>query len=100
MGELNANCGILSVEEIDDAGEGSDMLVLPEAEIAIRNAALGQHAGGFHHDEPKSTNAETAQVNKMPVIGKAIDRRILAHGRHHSPIAQGKAAQCGGRHQL
>jgi hypothetical protein len=100
MGQLDAGGGALGVQEIDDAGEGGDMLVLPQAQIGIGNAALGGNAGGFEDHQAKAANGKAPEMDQMPVIGEAVLRRILAHGGDDRAVAQGQAAQGGRGKQL
>src|SRR5450631_3587563 len=51
VGELDSSVRAVGVEEIDDAGERGDVLVLPEAEVVGGDAALGENRGGFGEDQ-------------------------------------------------
>jgi hypothetical protein len=46
---------------------------------------LGDH-------QPGAADGAAAQVHQVPVLGHAIDRRVLAHGRDHYAVGQLQAA--------
>jgi hypothetical protein len=96
MGELDTGSGALAVQEIDDAGQRSNLLVLPQAKVAIADAAFRRHRRCLEHHQTEATNAEAPEMNEVPVIGEAVLCRILAHGRDDRAVAQGEAAQRGG----
>ena len=93
MGKLNAGGSTLAVQEVDNAGQGRDLLILPQAQICVGNAPFGHDAGRFHDHQPEAAQREAAKMDEMPVIGEAVDGRILAHRRDHRAVAQGQAAQ-------
>ena len=74
-------------------GERGDLFVGPQAEVAIGDATFGRDGGRLEDDEAEAAEREPAQVREVPVIGHAVDGRILAHGRHDGAVAQREAAQ-------
>ena len=42
---------------------------------------------------PAPPMARAAVVHQVPIVGHAVLRRILAHGRHHDAVREGHAAQ-------
>ncbi len=79
MRELDRGHCAVVLQESGDALERSDLLVVPDADIAMSDAALGGHRRGLDHHEPGAALGKLTQMNKMPVIGEAIGCRILAH---------------------
>ena len=100
MGELDAGAAPWLVEEIDDAGQRGDLLVLPEAEIAIGNPALGAYAGRFDDNEAEAAHGEAAEMHEMPVVGEAVPGRILAHRGDDGAVAESEAAEGVGGEEL
>src|SRR5690606_14153427 len=54
MGKLDADGSALAMQEIDDAGEGSDLLVLPQTQIAITDATLRHDACRLEDDQAET----------------------------------------------
>jgi hypothetical protein len=89
VGELNACADTLSVDEIGDAREAGDVVVLVNAEVARGDAALGHDGRRLKHDEAGTALGTAAEVNHVPVVGEAILRGVLAHGRDSDAIGEG-----------
>lgn len=68
------------------------MLVTIDAEVARRNASRGADRCRFGYHEARAADGAAAEMNDMPVIRKAVDARVFAHGRNHDAIAQLDAA--------
>ena len=64
------------------------MLVLPDAQIGNRNATFGQNRGSLQHHQARASLRAAAQVDQMPVVGKAVLRGVLAHGRNANAIGK------------
>jgi hypothetical protein len=62
------------------------MPVVPQAQVTRRDAAFACHGSGFSEDKTGSADCPAAEVNKMPVIGKAIDSAILTHWRDDDAV--------------
>jgi hypothetical protein len=92
MAELDAGRGILLLDEGDETAERLDELVVPDAEIAHGAAAAPLHLGRFHDDKPRAAGRELAGIHQVPVGRKALDGRILVHGRHDDAVLQFNAA--------
>lgn len=60
-------------EKADDTREVLDVRVLPDAEVGGTDAALGD-------DGACAANGASAEVDEMPVVGKAVFAGVLAHG--------------------
>ena len=85
MGDLNTRNRSLSADEPRDSGEGFDVIILPDAHITGRDAARCLHCGGFDKDCGCAANSTAAQVNQVPIGGKAIVTGVLAHrGNNHT----------------
>ena len=80
VGELGSGYGTVLAEKADDTREGLDVCVLPDAEVGGTDAALGDDSGGFGEDGARAPNGASAEVDEMPVVGKAVFARVLAHG--------------------
>jgi hypothetical protein len=93
MGELGASVGAVLVEKGSDALEFRDVLVFPDAKISRCDAAFGADGVGFRDDEASTANSAAAEVNQMPVVGKAIDAGVFAHGGDGDTVWQSEAAE-------
>jgi len=52
------------------------------------DATLGDYGGGFGEDSASPANSASAEVDKMPVVGKAVFAGILAHGRDGNAVTK------------
>ena len=93
MGQLDAGARALRVNELRDAGEGGDVVVLPDAEIARRDAAFRSDGGGFQRDQAGAALRACAEMDKMPIGGEAVLRGVLAHGRDADAIGDREGAE-------
>jgi hypothetical protein len=69
-----------------------DVRILPDAEVGGTDAAFGQRGIGFGEDRAGSAQGAGAEMDEMPVIGKAVLAGILAHGGDSDSIAEGNIA--------
>jgi len=67
MRELNANLLALAVDVVDDALQGCDLAVCPEAGVVGGDAAASFDGGGFYDDEAGAVEGELAEVDEVPV---------------------------------
>ena len=94
MGELDHHGGLRAL-----AHRGQDRLqrrfggVVVEAEAARRDAADRLHRGRLDAEDRSPRQRQRIDVGEVPVIGLAIDGRILAHRRHHDAVGKRQAAQ-------
>src|SRR5580704_7127147 len=86
MRKLNSRARSLRVYEGGDALERRNVLVLPDTEVRGRNAALGHDCGGFQHHQACAALGAAAEMHEMPVVGKAVFSRVLAHRRHTNAV--------------
>ena len=91
--ELDPGTYSLRVNEVDDALQAGDVVVFVDAEIAGGNAAFGNDGGCFKHDQACATLGSTAEVDHMPVVGKTIVGRVLAHGRDTNTVSKSDRAE-------
>ena len=75
-------------EETHYPSEVLDVCVLPDAEVGGTDATLGDYGVGFGEDSARPANSASTEVNKMPVVGKAVFAGILAHGRNGNPVTK------------
>ncbi len=80
VGKLGSGYGAVLAEEADYAREVFDVRVLPDAEVGGTDAALGDDGNGFGDDGAGTANGASAEVDEMPVVGKAVFAGVLAHG--------------------
>lgn len=99
VGELDGGDGALGFEEVDDAAEGFDVGVGPEAEVAEGDAAGGFDGCCLHHDEAGATGGAGAEMDEMPIVGEAIDGGVFTHGRDGDAVGEGDAADGEGGEQ-
>ena len=92
MRQLNTGNRPLRVNEAGDAGQRFDVLIAPDAHVDRRNTPVAGDGGGLDHDQCRSAYGTAAKVNQVPVAGQPLLRDVLAHGRHHDPIAERDAA--------
>ena len=93
LAELDAGETAMLLQECRDAPQGRDLLVVPEAEIAGRDASVALDRGGFDDHRSGAAERELAQVHEMPVIGQALDSRVLAHRRNDHAVRKDELAQ-------
>src|SRR5665213_456794 len=72
----------LSANERRGAGKRSNVVVLPDTQVAGRDPAMLFDRGGFGHDERGPTYSAAAQVDQVPIRGKTILAGVLAHRRN------------------
>lgn len=82
-----------------DVGERGDLLVLPQAEVAVRDAAFRQDSGRLDDHEAEPAKREPPKMDEVPVIGDAVLRRILAHGCNDGAVAKREITQFQRREQ-
>ena len=94
MGKLQAELGAgVGVDEVDDAPPRGDVLGLVHAGTARRDAGLSGDIGHLGIDEAGAADGEAAEMNQMPVVGRAVLGRVLAHRRDDDAVLQRYAAQ-------
>jgi hypothetical protein len=100
VGQLNARYTALVLDKSGDALQLLNMSILPQSQIVRRYSAFWRYGGCLAKNQRCSPDRPAAQVHKMPVIGKTIFTRVLAHGRYYDPVFQGNAPYREGREEL
>ncbi len=93
MRELHTGRGTLLVEEVVDASPCRDLVVVPQTGVLRADPAFRDHCGRLADDQPGATGGELAEVHQVPVVGQAVDRRVLAHRRYPRAVADDDVAQ-------
>ena len=82
----------LALHKTCDAFECGNVVVAPDAEILGRNAALRRNGCSLGKHHSCAADSAAGEVYEMPVAGKAVDTRVLAHGGYDNTIRQRHAA--------
>lgn len=90
VGQLDASNGALSGNETGDALQGFDLFIVPQAKVLGGDSPVGRDCRGFRKDQSGAADGATTEVDQVPVIGQAIDARILAHWRYRNAVEQGQ----------
>ena len=88
----NFGAGV-GVHEIDDALPGRLLRVVVHAGAAGRDARLRRDVGHLGEHQPRAADRAGAVMHHVPVAGHAVDRRVLAHRRHHHAVGDHHVAQ-------
>jgi hypothetical protein len=94
MTELNRGYGFLRCNEIDHALHLIALLVIPQAEAVMGDAAarLGVYRLGEY--DAGAPGGPGGEMGEMPVIHETIGSRVLAHWRKHDPVLDGDGSDC------
>ena len=76
------------MNKLRNAAKVGNVLVFPNAKIGRRDAAFRQNRRSLKRHQPGASLRAAAQVDKVPVIGKAVLAGVLAHGRNADAIAE------------
>jgi hypothetical protein len=88
-GPIDAGNSALAVDELSDARQRLDLLVFPESKAARGDAPVRGYCGRLdHHQSGPADGGAAAQMDQMPVMGKAILGGIVAHRRHGDAVAE------------
>ena len=93
VGELDAGRRAVLDDEPDHPGERLDLAVVPDPHVGGRDPAAGLHAGGLDDHQAHAADGAGAVVDEVPVADPSVDGRVLAHGGHSDPVAQGHRPQ-------
>ncbi len=93
VGELDPDGRALVVHEADDPSPRLGLLLVPDARVLWRDAALGHDRRRLRHHQPEAAGGAGAEVHEVPVVRHAVDRGVLAHGRQPDAVARGQRPQ-------
>src|SRR3954447_16853238 len=99
MSQLNGRYCAICLDELRYAIQWRNVRVRPDAQIAVGDAALGYDGCGFREDQCGAAGCHLAKMDKMPVIGKAVARAVLAHWGNDDAIFKRDPAQRDRREQ-
>lgn len=88
VGELDAHFLPLGVGKGDDAAQGRDLAVLPQARVLGGDAAVGHDGRGLDNGQGAAAQHKLRQVGKVPVRVVPVLGRVLAHGAHDEAVLQ------------
>ncbi|MNG13258.1 hypothetical protein D3C84_969260 [compost metagenome] len=91
--QLDAGHGALSGDKARDALQRFDLFIVPQAEVLGGDAPVGGDRRGFGKHQAGAADRATAEVDKMPVIGQAIDAGVLAHWGYRDTVEKGQLTQ-------
>jgi len=100
MAELDARNGTLFRDEIDYPLEAIALLVVPEAKAMLCDASRRLQMDSFGTNDAGPADCPRAKVNKVPLIGKSVFRRVLAHWREHNSITAFDPSQSYGAKEM
>src|SRR5438445_1234379 len=78
MGQLDSRNGALFGNKREDAPQGFNVRVLPDAQVLGADAALGGNRRSLGNHGGGTPHGPAAQMDKVPVIGKSVCAGILA----------------------
>jgi hypothetical protein len=78
----------LLLDELDQALQRLDKLVVPDTEIADGAATAPLDFCRLDDNETGAAGREFSGVHQVPVGGKSLNRGILVHRWHHDAVAQ------------
>ena len=93
VGQLQAWHGALGGDETGDALQWGYLLVIPQAEVFGGDTPVRGYRCGFGNDQAGATDGAAAQMDKVPVVGQAIDGGILSHRRDRDAVGQRQLTQ-------
>ena len=79
----------MRLEHPHDGLERACLRVIPQAQTAIGDATLGGDAGGLDEYDTGAAQCEFSVVHQVKVVGYAVDRAVLRHGRNDDAVWQG-----------
>jgi hypothetical protein len=93
MGQLDSRHSPLMRDESKDPRQRLNLSIAPKAQISGADAPIGSHRSSFRHYSRSASHSTAAQVNQMPIFGKAVPARVLAHGRNQNAVREFNVAQ-------
>ena len=93
MRQLDSGARALRMDEAGDPLKFGDVVIFPDAEIGGGDAAFRKNRGCLDHDQSCATLGAAAEMNEVPVVGEAVVRGVLAHGRDADAVGEGDGAK-------
>jgi hypothetical protein len=93
MRELDGRHRALAFHESSDPLQRRNVRVVPDAGVAVGDAAALLHRGRLHEHDAGAALRELAEVHEVPVGDMAVLRRVLAHRRHDDAVPRRHAPQ-------
>ena len=86
VADLNARYGSCSFDRLDHRRKRLGMRIAPQTRAAGSDAPFWRDRSCLGNDQARTATREGGEMDVMPVIGQAVVRRILAHGRDGDAI--------------
>ena len=93
VGELNAGDRALPFDEARDPLQRFEVFVAPDAKILRGDPPFGRDRRRFGENQAGAADRARGQMGEMPIIGKTVFARVLAHRRNADAIGKRDAAQ-------
>jgi hypothetical protein len=93
VANLNSWCHTVLSVKFGDLLQAVDVAIFPDAGAAMGNAAVACHSRCLNDDGSSTTQCKPGMMSEMPGLDIAVDRLVLAHGRHNDAILQDSATQ-------
>jgi hypothetical protein len=90
--KLHARGAALLVKEANDTREHVNVLVVVDAEVLRADASFGRYRRRLRHHERRAADGTGAEMHEVPVVGKPVCARVLAHGRDDDAVEKREAA--------
>ena len=87
MAELDRRHRALPRDEACDARERIALVVVPQAEAMLGDAAARLDMGRLDANDAGAADRARGEMGEVPVVGEPVGCRILAHRRHHDAVA-------------
>jgi hypothetical protein len=72
---------------LGDPGQRRDVLIAPDSEVAVGDPPVCGDGRGLDDHQRHAAGSPAAQVDQVPVVREPVSGDVLAHGRHHDPVA-------------
>jgi hypothetical protein len=86
--KLNAGVNALFMDEPRNARQKLDVVVFPDSQVLRANPPFRRYRCSFGKNQARATHSPAAEMDQVPVIGKAVGARILAHRRNHDAVGK------------
>jgi len=93
VGELDTCLLALRVDEVDDALDGGDLPVVPEAGVAGGDAPVGSYGGGLEDGQGGAAEGVRAEMHEVEVGHETVFAGVHAHRRDGEAVDQGQGAE-------